>query len=114
MAAPPRLSASVWTGALRRRVSAEGGFATVLHRGDAVSGSVALIHRGRDGSCTAYARSLDAAGDYVWRPAARDEITADSVDRWIERQRRFDRDLWVIELDTPDLARFIDETIVND
>jgi len=99
---------------LLRRVQAQGDFATVIHRGDAVSGSVALIHRARDGSCTAYARSLGPGGAYVWRPAAVDGITTDAVDKWVERQRRFDRDLWVIELDTPDLARFIDETIVND
>ncbi len=79
-----------------------------------MSGSVALIHRARDGSCTAYERSLGDGGNYVWRTAATDGITPDAVDRWIARQLKFDRDLWVIELDTPDLARFIDETIVND
>jgi len=43
----------------------------------------------------------------MWRTAAAGE----SVNNWVERQRGFDRDLWVIELDTPDLARFIDEII---
>lgn len=45
---------------------------------------------------------------YVWGIAA----TGESVDDWVARQRRFDPDLWVVELDTPNLARFIDETIV--
>jgi len=114
MDAPPRLSARVWTGALLRRVQAEGGFATVIVHGDDVSGSVALVHRARDGGCIAYARSLGPAGAYVWRSAVTDGITPDAVDKWVERQRRFDPDLWVIELDTPNLARFVDETIVND
>ena len=102
----------MWTGALMRRVQAAGDFATVIYRGDAVSGSVALIHRARDGACIAYARSLGDAGNYVWRPATIGGASAEAVDSWIERQRKFDRDLWVIELDTPDLARFIDETIM--
>lgn len=103
----PRVSARVWTSALLRRVHAAGDFATVLYRGDAVSGSVALVHRGRDGERTALSRTLGPGGDYLWRPAAR----GDAVDGWIDRQRQFDPDLWVIELDTPDPARFVDETI---
>ncbi len=107
MTSPPRLSARIWTTALLRRVHAAGDFATVIHRGDDISGSVALIHRTRDDYRTVLSRTLGPDGDYVWRPAA----SGNAVDEWVANQRRFDRDLWVIELDTPDPARFIDETI---
>ena len=90
-----------------RRVNAAGDFATVLHRGDDVAGSIALIHRDRSGGVRALSRTLGPGGAYVWRTAA----TGDSVDAWVVRQRGFDPDLWVIELDTPDPARFVDETI---
>jgi hypothetical protein len=103
----PRLSAGTWTSALLRRVNAAGDFATVVHRGDAVAGSVVLIHRDRSGGVRALSRALGASGLYTWRTAA----SGDSVDSWVARQRGFDPDLWVIELDTPDPARFIDETI---
>lgn len=103
----PRLSARTWTSALLRRVHAAGDFAAVLHRGDDVAGSVVLVHRTRDGSRRALQRALAADGGYAWRVSALD----DAVDSWVERQRRFDPDLWVIELDTSDPARFIDETI---
>ncbi|HPU16180.1 MAG TPA: DUF1491 family protein [Polymorphobacter sp.] len=103
----PRLTAKTWTSALLRRVSAAGDFATVLHRGDDISGAVILIHRARDGAETAFQRAIDADGDYRWRIAAQGEGVAD----WVKRQRGFDPDLWVIELDTPDPARFIDEPI---
>ncbi|MGL4543271.1 MAG: DUF1491 family protein [Polymorphobacter sp.] len=103
----PRLTAKTWTSALLRRVSAAGDFATVLHRGDDVSGAVILVHRARDGVETAFQRALDSAGTYVWRIAAQGE----SVGEWVRRQRGFDPDLWVIELDTPVPARFIDEPI---
>lgn len=102
----PRLSARVWTSALLRRVHAGGGFAAVLHRGDDVAGSVVLVHRhGR--SVRALQRRLGAGGDYEWSVAA----VGESVDDWVARHRGYDPDLWVIELDTPDAARFIDETI---
>nr|WP_295662362.1 DUF1491 family protein [Polymorphobacter sp.] len=103
----PRLSAGTWTSALLRRVNAAGDFATVLHRGDAVAGSVVLIHRQRSGETRALQRVLAQSGSYAWRTSA----SGDSVDSWVARQRGFDPDLWVIELDTPDPARFIDETI---
>ena len=102
----PRLSARVWTSALLRRVHAAGGFGVVLHRGDDVGGSVVIVHRhGR--LLRALQRRLGAEGSYQWSVAA----TQESVDAWVAKQRGYDPDLWVIELDTPDVARFIDETI---
>ncbi len=98
----------MWVGALSRRVHAAGDFATVLHRGDDVAGSVVIVHRDRAGARRALARVVGADQTYEWRVGA----SGDSVDDWVARQGRYDPDLWVIELDTPDLARFIDETIV--
>ena len=105
----PRLAAVVWVNALIRRVSAAGDFATVLHKGDGVAGSVVLIHR-RGAEIRALQRLLGSTGAYEWRTAA----AGDGVDEWVERQRRYDPDLWVVELDTPNPARFIDETITPD
>lgn len=103
----PRLTARTWTSALLRRVAAAGDFATVLRRGDDVSGAVILVHRGKGGAESAYQRALGPGGDYVWRIGAAGE----TLSNWVEKQVGFDPDLWVIELDTPDLARFIDEPI---
>lgn len=105
--AEPRLAAGVWIGALLRRVSAAGDFATVLHKGDAVAGSIVIIHRDRAGLTRALQRILGEKGEYRWRTAA----TGESVDEWVQRQRRYDPDLWIIELDTADAARFVDEWI---
>ena len=104
----PRLAAVVWVNALVRRVNAAGDFATVLSKGDAVAGSVVIVHR-RGAKTRALQRLMNATGGYEWRETA----SGDSVDEWLERQRRYDPDLWVIELDTPDPARFIDETIAT-
>ncbi len=105
-----RLSARTWASALLRRVHAAGDFATVLHRGDDVAGSIVLVHRARDGALRALQRTLAGDGTYQWRVAA----DGAGVGEWVERQRRYDPDLWVIELDTPNPARFIDETMRDD
>ncbi len=102
----PRLATGVWVGALLRRVHAAGDFATVVRRGDDSAGSVVLVHRARSGETRALTRAF-GDGDR-WQVAA----GGDSLETWLARQVGYDPDLWVIELDTPDLARFIDETIV--
>ena len=99
-----RLASGVTVAALLRQVAAEGGFGTVLHRGDATAGSIAIVTRDR-GETRVLQRVMAASGDYEWREAA----AADSVDGWIERARRHDPDLWIIELDIPDAARFVAE-----
>lgn len=105
----PRLASVVWVNALVRRVNAAGDFATVLHKGDGIAGSVVLVHR-RGAETRALQRLLAASGEYEWRQTA----AGPGVDEWIERQRRYDPDLWVVELDTSNPARFIDETIAFD
>jgi hypothetical protein len=100
------LAAGLWVNALIRRVNAAGDFATVLNRGDAVAGSIVIVHRGRGGDTRALQRVLGGDGQYTWRAAA----AGVEVDSWLQRQRNFDPDLWIIELDTPDAARFIAES----
>ena len=95
--------------ALLRRVSAAGGFGTVLARGDATAGSIAIVIRDR-GEVRVLQPVLARAGGYEWREAA----TGDAIDGWAERARRYDPDLWLIELDIPDAARFVAETDLGD
>ena len=100
-----RLASGVMVAALLRRVAAEGGFGTVVHKGDATAGSIAIITRDR-GETRLIERVMAGGDGYEWREAAAGE----AIDGWIERARRFDPDLWIIELDIPDAARFVAET----
>ncbi|KAB7647654.1 DUF1491 family protein [Polymorphobacter fuscus] len=104
-----RLASGIRVAALLRRVAAAGGFATVLARGDATAGSIAIVTRDR-GETQVLEPVLALAGGYEWRTAA----SGESVDSWVERARKRDPDLWVIELDIPDAARFVAETASSD
>lgn len=99
--APPALLAT----ALMRQVQAAGGFAAFLARGSDTASGLLIVHR-RPGSpsVTAHERLPSAAGGTRWRQAASGE---GPVADFIARQRRFDPDLWVIELDIADPQRFI-------
>ncbi|MEY2884583.1 MAG: hypothetical protein RL490_2307 [Pseudomonadota bacterium] len=100
-----RVTSDVAVSALLRRVSAAGGFGTVLFRGDATAGAIAIVTRDR-GDTRLLERVMAMAGGYEWRETAAGE----AIDGWIERARKRDPDIWIIELDIPDAARFVAET----
>ena len=104
-----RIASGVAVSALLRRGNAAGGFGTVLQRGDDTAGAIAIITRDR-GETRALERVMAMAGGYEWREAA----TGDAIESWSERARQRDPDLWIIELDIPDAARFVAETASGD
>lgn len=89
-----------------RRVRSEGGFATVIHKGYGDRAPVVLLLLDR-GEVTAWERMPDIAQGHRWHQAA---SGSEAVEALVTRQRRFDPDLWVVELDIADAARFIDNS----
>ena len=102
----PRLTSAIQVSALLRRVAAQGGFGAVLAKGDETAGALALVVRER-GIERVLTRTMAPSGGYQWTEAAGGE----SIPAWSQRARARDPDLWIIELDIPDAARFVDETL---
>ncbi len=81
---------------------------TVLTKGEASGGSVILVLRDRAGLTTVLSRTNLGDGRSEWR-----EIVGNLPERdpklleTLEKQRRYDPDLWVVELDIADPAQFI-------
>jgi hypothetical protein len=112
-----RLASGVVVAALRRRVHSAGGNAAVLARGDETAGAILLAIAERGVTVRLLTRRLDPAGAYVWDdialPAVGGDSGSDRVAELVDRARRRDPDLWVVELDIADAQRFADELIVN-
>jgi hypothetical protein len=112
-----RLASDVVVQALSRRIQSAGGNATVLAHGDETAGAILLAIAERGEPIRLLTRRLDAAGAYVWDdialPAAGGDSGSSEVDRLIDRARRRDPDLWVLELDIADAQRFADELIAG-
>jgi hypothetical protein len=102
----PRVASSVLVSALIRKAEAEGGFAAVLAKGDETAGSILLILTERGVDPRILERLLQPEGRYVWGRSTGD---AAEVPELIARRRRFDPDLWVLELDVPSAERFAAE-----
>lgn len=102
-----RVTTELWVAAILRRAFAGGGFAAVERRGASEAGAVLILRRDRLGQIRLYAPAPQASYDDA-RPSERlfAEIMTGSDDqdvaRRIEREVRFDSDLWVVELEVAD------------
>ena len=108
METSPRLSAKIRVSVLLKMAEQAGGFGAVLARGDPTAGAIIIMLRERGGKPRVFERLLDARGEYHWQPSGALEADPDDV---IASRRKRDPDLWVVELDVADSARFVVETI---
>ncbi len=93
-----RLTAEIWVSAYIKRLSLLEIPAFVVARGDATAGAVLVKMNTLDGQACCYQRSFDLmSGERTWVVLTEGEET--SVDASITKQRSFDTDLWVIEVE---------------
>ena len=106
----PRLQSAVMVSALKRQAEVEGGFAAVLARGDSQSGAILVILAEKGRKVRVLERTLQGDGRYAWQDigsqAAQNE---EEFQKFLDRRRKFDPDLWLIELDVASAERFAAE-----
>jgi hypothetical protein len=106
----PRLAARVEVSALIRRIETEGGTGLVIARGHAEAGAILLILADRGQPKTLLERILDVSGSYRWRSIGTQYLDSyQELNDYIQRRRRSDEDLWVVELDIAGVERFAAE-----
>ena len=82
--------------------------AFVVAKGDATAGAILVKLNPLDGSAIVYQRSLDLmSGERAWVVLA--EGPESDVDSSISKQRSFDPDLWVIEVEDKSGRHLLDE-----
>ena len=105
------LSTDIWVGALIRRAEQGGAFAVVARRGDNRAGAVLVkaVNR-RDGSVRLFAEATRGDGERVWMQPVPDRGEGE-LDAYVERARRIDPDLWVIEIEDKEGRHFLVEPV---
>ncbi len=93
----PRLTAEFWVKAYLRRLSLMDIPAFVVCRGDDTAGAVYVKVNTLDGRAAAFQRSYNATGARIWVPLS-EGLDAD-VEASLTRQREFDPDIWIIEVE---------------
>tara|TARA_R110002110_G_scaffold79732_11_gene208080 strand:+ start:4862 stop:5194 length:333 start_codon:yes stop_codon:yes gene_type:complete len=105
----PRLKAEIWVKALIRRCEVEGVTAMVARRGDASAGTVLVKVNTLDGEAQVYSPARDGDGALIWLPR---ECQAEAeADAYIEKQRGFDPDIWVVEIEDRKGRHFLQEKV---
>jgi hypothetical protein len=103
-----RLAAKFWVQAYMARLEFAGIPAYVVAHGDDTAGAVLVKLATLDGQAVAYQRSFDLmSGDRKW--VVLSEGDEPSVDAALRRQREFDPDVWVIEVEDRQGRHMLDE-----
>lgn len=104
----PRLPAHLEIASLIRQVQADGGFATVLKKGEHDAGTILLVLTENGGNSRAYERMPQLDGSRAWtRSMIQDINNKDEFSSYLERRGIQDPDLWILELDIAHGERFI-------
>ena len=105
MVSEPRLKAGIWASAALRRAHQEGRSGMVLRRGDADAGGILVVLRDRDGRMVVLTQARTEDGEAAWtRGTGTMPVDQEAADGYVARQVGRDPDLWVLEIDGPDLV----------
>lgn len=103
----PRLTSDLWVSAYLMRLQLVNIPAFVTSKGDATAGAIIIKLNTLDGNARAFQRSYDLDGNRVW--AVLSEGAEADVDASLAKQRSFDPDIWVIEVEDKDGRHLLDE-----
>lgn len=107
-----RLTSRVLASALVRRAGQQGGFATVVRKGDEVAGAILLLCLEKGMDLGLFERVPDYEGGYRLMRCGPDAGAApEESSQYLERRVKSDPDIWIIELDIAEPERFAAETI---
>ena len=106
-----RLTSEFTVSSLIRRVFADGGFAAVERKGAEQAGAIFIRQRHRLGLQSLYGPAPQSfleeeIPERLFERRLK-EVEGEAVDAVLTRELRFDGDLWVLEIEAEDVARYI-------
>jgi len=104
-----RLASSVLVAALLRRAQGEGGNGAVLAKGDPTAGSVTVILAEKGRKACVVERLLRPDGTYAWEQSRQSVENEEEFKEFLQRRRKYDPDIWILELDIASAERFAAE-----
>lgn len=103
-----RLATHVWVSAYLARLEAAAIPAFLTAKGDPTAGAVLVKVATMDGRASVFHRALGPDFERVWAPLA-ENAPEWEADEAVARQRSFDRDLWVVEIEDRHGRTLLDE-----
>ncbi len=107
---PYGLKSGFWVRATLRRLNQNGLIAAILHKGDEDAGAIFITLADRQGKVSI----LREDGSSWQRQNFQDNDTASAamqVNDYLERQKKYDPDLWIIEIDVADSSHPLEKEL---
>jgi len=103
-----RLPAHLEAGAILRLAESQGGYATVLAKGERDAGTILLVTLCRGAAGVLYERMPQLDGSRSFVAAKRENAdNPQEFSEYLARRRQQDQDMWLIEVDIADPERFV-------
>ncbi len=111
-----RIKAGIWVSAYVRRVNALAVPALVARRGDGDAGAIFIKINTLDGFAQvlrpAASGTEEAADQRFWAPAFKEPRAEADVEAYLQRQREFDADMWVVEVEDRAGRHFLEDCVL--
>jgi hypothetical protein len=108
-----RVTSALWVGAYVRRCYGEGAMATVARKGAEEAGAIVVVVDRLDGTADLYTPASQSSFDEANPSDRRFQLVLDKaprtdIDARLEREMRFDPDLWIVEVEDRQGRAFLD------
>jgi hypothetical protein len=108
----PKLKAAIQIKAIIRRAEVAGAQAFLVRRGSEEAGALFLKLSRLDGTCTVLNQARRGDGELIWTKPLGDRVAQAAASAYLDKQVRFDPDLWILEIEDREGRAFVDEPIV--
>ena len=107
-----RVTSEIYVSALRRRAESAGAFVTVVDKGAQAAGAIYVIVRKDTESWSLFGPAPQSLFDGVPTDRAFEALLQDvleeEIKKRLESEKRFDPDIWIIEIEDPKGRSFVD------
>lgn len=104
-----RIPTHLWVEAKIRECHNNGTPAFVVHKGNRTGGMVLLKLNNLSGLCRVLMQQRDLDGLLTWINPLNDDVPEPEADSYIAKERDFDEDLWILEIEDKDMKNPFEE-----
>ena len=108
----PRLISAIQVKAIIRRAELAGAHAFLVRRGQEEAGALFLKLSRPNGNFTVLNQARRGDGELVWTRPLGESADESAVNAYLEKQLRFDPDLWILEIEDREGRAFVDEPVL--
>ncbi len=100
-----RLTSAIWFAVFLKQETARGAYVSVVKTGAQQAGALFIVHNHLNGSFSLYSPAPQALleepdGDDRRFECVLENVIQDEIDAYLEKQKNFDPDLWIIETES--------------